>query len=93
MQNGCLVEEGSTDSIFSKPSDAYTKRLVNARNLVGKRRKRNKSLEILKLNSLSAQYEQNKLFRKTRVNKVVSNINLSINLGGIVIMPHFNCFA
>ena len=81
MQNGCLVEEGSTDSIFSKPSDAYTKRLVNARNLVGKRRKRNKSLEILKLNSLSAQYEQNKLFRKTRVNKVVSNINLSINLG------------
>jgi len=72
---------GSTDSIFSKPSDAYTKRLVNARNLVGKRRKRNKSLEILKLNSLSAQYEQNKLFRKTRVNKVVSNINLSINLG------------
>ena len=75
------MEEGSTDSIFSKPSDAYTKRLVNARNLVGKRRKRNKSLEILKLNSLSAQYEQNKLFRKTRVNKVVSNINLSINLG------------
>ena len=48
---------------------------------MGKRRKRNKSLEILKLNSLSAQYEQNKLFRKTRVNKVVSNINLSINLG------------
>ena len=81
MQNGCLVEEGSTDSIFNEPRDAYTKRLVNARNLVGKREKRNKSLEILKLNSLSAQYEQNKLFRKTRVNKVVSNINLSINLG------------
>ena len=54
MQNGCLVEEGSTDSIFNEPSDAYTKRLVNARNLVGKREKRNKSLEILKLNSLSA---------------------------------------
>ena len=81
MQNGCLVEEGSTDSIFNEPRDAYTKRLVNARNLVGKREKRNKSLEILKLNSLSAQYEQNKLFRKKRVNKVVSNINLSINLG------------
>ena len=81
MQNGCLVEEGSTDSIFNEPRDAYTKRLVNARNLVGKREKRNKSLEILKLNSLSAQYEQKKLFRKKRVNKVVSNINLSINLG------------
>ena len=84
MQNGCLVEEGSTHSIFNDPRDAYTKRLVNARNLMGKRQKRNKSLEILKLNSLSAQYEQNKLFRKKRVNKVVSNINLSINLGETV---------
>ena len=40
MQNGCLVEEGSTDSIFNEPRDAYTKRLVNARNLVGKEKKR-----------------------------------------------------
>ena len=81
MQNGCLVEEGSTNVIFNAPREAYTQRLVDARNLIGKRRKRNKSLEILKLNSLSAQYEQNKLFRKTKVNKVVSNISLSINLG------------
>ena len=81
MQNGCLVEEGSTNVIFNAPREAYTRRLVDARNLIGKRRKRNKSLEILKLNSLSAQYEQNKLFRKTKVNKVVSNISLSINLG------------
>jgi microcin C transport system ATP-binding protein len=81
MQNGRLVEEGSTGGIFNEPTDAYTKRLVNARNLERKRRKRNKSLEILKLNSLSAQYEQNKLFRKSKVNKVINNINLSINLG------------
>ena len=44
-------------------------------------RNRSKSLELLKLNTLSAQYEQNKLLRKTIVNKVINNINLSVNLG------------
>ena len=81
MQDGYLVEEGSTSSIFKKPANPYTKKLVNARNLERKERNRSKSLELLKLNTLSAQYEQNKLLRKTTVNKVINNINLSVNLG------------
>ena len=81
MQDGCVVEEGSTFSIFKKPANPYTKKLVNARNLERKERNRSKSLELLKLNTLSAQYEQNKLLRKTTVNKVINNINLSVNLG------------
>ena len=81
MQDGYVVEEGSTFSIFKKPANPYTKKLVNARNLERKERNRSKSLELLKLNTLSAQYEQNKLLRKTTVNKVINNINLSVNLG------------
>ncbi len=81
MQDGYVVEEGSTFSIFKKPTNPYTKKLVNARNLERKERNRSKSLELLKLNTLSAQYEQNKLLRKTIVNKVINNINLSVNLG------------
>ena len=81
MQDGYVVEEGSTFSIFKKPTNPYTKKLVNARNLERKERNRSKSLELLKLNTLSAQYEQNKLLRKTTVNKVINNINLSVNLG------------
>ena len=81
MQDGYVVEEGSTFSIFKKPANPYTKKLVNARNLERKERNRSKSLELLKLNTLSAQYEQNKLLRKTIVNKVINNINLSVNLG------------
>ena len=81
MQDGYVVEEGSTSSIFKKPANPYTKKLVNARNLERKERNRSKSLELLKLNTLSAQYEQNKLLRKTIVNKVINNINLSVNLG------------
>ena len=81
MQDGYVVEEGSTSSIFKKPANPYTKKLVNARNLERKERNRSKSLELLKLNTLSAQYEQNKLLRKTTVNKVINNINLSVNLG------------
>ena len=81
MQDGYLVEEGSTFSIFKKPANPYTKKLVNARNLERKERNRSKSLELLKINTLSAQYEQNKLLRKTTVNKVINNINLSVNLG------------
>ena len=81
MQDGYVVEEGSTSSIFKKPANPYTKKLVNARNLERKERNRSKSLELLKLNTLSAQYEQNKLLRKTTVNRVINNINLSVNLG------------
>jgi len=81
MQDGYVVEEGSTSSIFKKPANPYTKKLVNARNLERKERNRSKSLELLKINTLSAQYEQNKLLRKTTVNKVINNINLSVNLG------------
>ena len=81
MQDGYVVEEGSTFSIFKKPTNPYTKKLVNARNLERKERNRSKSLELLKLNTLSAQYEQNKLLRKTIVNRVINNINLSVNLG------------
>ena len=81
MQDGYVVEEGSTLGIFNKPANPYTKKLVNARNLERKERNRSKSLELLKLNTLSAQYEQNKVLRKTTINKVINNINLSVNLG------------
>ncbi len=81
MKNGRLVEEGPTRSIFDEPADAYTRKLINARNLERKERSRSRSLEILKLNSLSAQYEQNRLFQKRKVNKVVNDISLTVNLG------------
>tara|TARA_Y100000590_G_scaffold364139_1_gene422321 strand:+ start:76143 stop:77744 length:1602 start_codon:yes stop_codon:yes gene_type:complete len=81
MQDGQIIEEGKTLSIFDNPRKNYTKDLINARLLEEKEQKAIKKKSIIETNNLSVTISNNGLFSKNIETKILDSVSLVISTG------------
>tara|TARA_B100000989_G_scaffold298429_1_gene287737 strand:+ start:104 stop:1693 length:1590 start_codon:yes stop_codon:yes gene_type:complete len=80
MKLGKIVEIGETSSIFNKPKDSYTKKLINSepRNKIISQKQSTKT--ILEVSDLEVNYEIQKrfLWKPKKTFKAVNNVNFKL---------------
>jgi ABC-type glutathione transport system ATPase component len=87
MRAGKIIEEGSSETLFSAPTHPYTKELIEA--ILSRKNKdkplNNNSHPIITIRNLSNAYVSRNfgLFGKKEIKPVLNNINLEINAGEI----------